>query len=183
MTRASVMGSDDPTNVTLPRGTIKINTTSQEVTGSNPERQDFIIGPNEASSFSGYVVARFDTAFSSVGVAHNTSSSAKEGEGSTEGDGSLLSGYVQFPNDTTEVTVRIGVSFISIEQARANLDAEIPDGQSFEETAYNTRKAWKDKLELIKIEGATKENLTTFYSSFYHTLQVRSFLLWYVFLY
>lgn len=70
--------------------------------------------------------------------------------------------------------MRVGVSFISIEQARRNLDQEIPDGQNVEETATKTHTAWKDKLDLIKIEGnaVTRENLTTFYTAFYHTLQV-----------
>lgn len=69
--------------------------------------------------------------------------------------------------------MRVGTSFISVEQARRNLEKEIPDGQVLEQTAYATRSAWKEKLEMIQLEGASEANMTTFYTGFYHTLQVR----------
>ncbi|KAI5115924.1 hypothetical protein M0805_004036 [Coniferiporia weirii] len=166
-TRASVMGSDDPSNVTYPLGSVHIDPTLREVSGHNPERQDFIIGPNAAPSFAGYFVARFDAPFSSWGTVSNTSIYPN----SSDGTGKMLSGYVRFARRTRTINVRVGVSFISIDQARQNLDHEVPDECTFEETAYKTRMAWKEKLELIEIEGATKENLTTFYTGFYHTLQ------------
>lgn len=139
-----------------------------EVFGRNPERQDHIIGPNTATSFAGYFVARFDQPFSAWGTATNATLHADE----TFRNDTLLSGYVIFSNETRVVNVRVGVSFISIEQARANLDAEIPDGMELEHTAYQTRKAWADKLDLIQLEGASEANMTTFYTGFYHTLQV-----------
>ncbi|EJD03735.1 glycoside hydrolase family 92 protein [Fomitiporia mediterranea MF3/22] len=166
-TRASVLGSSDPNNVTFPQGAITIDPATREISGRNPERQDFLIGPSPAPSFAGYFVARFDAPFTSWGIAKNGSVSANE----TDGDGAMLSGYVRFSNGSSAVNVRMGVSFISVDQARRNLENEIPDGRAFEETAYETRKAWKDKLDLIQVEGATKENLTTFYTAFFHSLQ------------
>jgi len=80
-------------------------------------------------------------------------------------------GYVRFRNNVITVDVRVGISFVSIDQARINLEKEIPDGTSLEKTAYGTRKAWADKLDLIQIEGATEDQKTTFYTGFYHTLQ------------
>ncbi|KAL5534025.1 hypothetical protein ACEPAG_485 [Sanghuangporus baumii] len=167
VTRASVMGSDDPTNFTYPVGSVHIDPVAREISGNNPERQDFLIGPNPAPSFSGYFVARFDVPFVSWGVAKNGSISANE----TDSTGAQLSGYVRLANASSAVNVRVGISFISVDQARRNLENEVPDGHSFEETTYETRKAWKDKLEMITIEGATKENLTTFYTGFFHALQ------------
>lgn len=161
------MGSDNTSNVTYPLGSVLIDPASCEISGHNPERQDFIIGPNPAPSFAGYFVARFDQPFASYGIIQNATSTVN----ATAGAGALLSGYARFANNTSEVTVRIGVSFISIDQARKNLDKEIPDGTPLEQTAYGTRKAWADKLDLIKVEGATDANLTTFYTGFYHSLQ------------
>lgn len=169
-TRPSVVIYSDPSNITYPIGTVTINPAAREISGNNPERQDKIIGPNKAPSFSGYFVARFDTPFFAWGTASNTTLSLN----ATNSTGEILSGYAMFANGTKEVNVRVGVSFISVDQARKNLDNEVPDGQAFEQTAYNTRSAWKDKLELIQIEGATKSNLTTFYTAFFHSLQVRS---------
>ncbi|KAH9853218.1 glycoside hydrolase family 92 protein [Lenzites betulinus] len=166
-TRASVMGSADPTNVTYPQGSIHIDPARREITGRNPERQDFIIGPNAAPSFAGYFCARFDTPFASFGVAQNGSIK----ENSQEGKGALLSGFARFAPNTKRVDVRVGVSFISIEQARKNVDNEIPDGTTLEQTAKNTRAAWAEKLDRIKVEGASEDDNEVLYTAIFHTLQ------------
>jgi hypothetical protein len=85
----------------------------------------------------------------------------------------VLSAYVRFAS-TPELTVnvRVGVSYISVEQARRNLDLEIPDGTSLEETASKTRGLWAEKLNRIQIQGASDDDLQVFYTAFFHTLQV-----------
>ena len=170
VTRASVIGSSDPHNFTYPQGAVVIDPESKEICGRNPERQDFIIGPvsTPAKHWSGYFCARFDQPFASWGIAQNGGLS----EGGTNGSGTMLSGYARFGPDVRQVDVRVGVSFISIEQARGNLEIEIPDGQSLEETAKTTRSAWAEKLDRIKIDGATKDQKEVFYTAFFHTLQV-----------
>ncbi|EGO27344.1 glycoside hydrolase family 92 protein [Serpula lacrymans var. lacrymans S7.9] len=168
-TRASVMGSADPSNVTYPIGSIFIDSDAQEITGSNPERQDFIIEPisTPAKNWSGYFCARFDQPFSAWAVVHN----GTVFDGESQGNGTTLSGYVKFESNLTTVNVRVGVSFISIDQARKNLEAEIPDGTTLEETAKVTRVAWAEKLDRIQLEGATSDEMQTFYTGFFHTLQ------------
>jgi hypothetical protein len=155
--------------LTYPRGSIFINPDTREISGSNPERQDFIIAPvsTPAKHWSGYFCARFDQPFASWGVSKNNTLF----DGQMSGNGTLLSGYATFSPEVVEVGVRIGVSFISVEQARKNLDMEIPDGNTLEDTATATRSAWAEKLELIKIKGASKDQLQTFYTAFFHTLQ------------
>ena len=170
-TRPSVVGSSDPSNSTFPLGTLSIDPDAREITGSNPERQDFIIQPTStpATGFSGYFCARFDTAFSSWGTANNGTLHPEQ----KEGQGAVLSGYVTFDSShTLTVNVRIGVSFISVEQARKNLDSETPDGSTLEETASKTRALWAEKLNSIQIEGATEDELQVFYTGFFHALQV-----------
>ncbi|OAX38346.1 glycoside hydrolase family 92 protein [Rhizopogon vinicolor AM-OR11-026] len=168
-TRAAVLGPSDPDNLTYPHGSIFINPGAREISGSNPERQDFIISPasTPAKNWSGYFCARFDQPFASWGVSKNHTLF----DGQTSGHDTLLSGYATFSSEVSEVSVRIGVSFISIEQARMNLELEIPDGTTLEDTAMMTRKAWAEKLERIKIKGASKDQMQTFYTGFFHTLQ------------
>ncbi|KAH8101481.1 glycoside hydrolase family 92 protein [Cristinia sonorae] len=168
-TRASVMGSDNPKNVTYPVGEITIDPTTREISGRNPERQDFIIGPNPAPGFAGYFVARFSEPFSSWGLVSNANGTITANQ--KAGKGPSLSGYAKFHEGVKQVTVRVGVSFISVEQARWNLDHEIPDGTSLEHTAQTTRKAWAEKLDRIKIDGGSEEDLTIFYTSVFHSLQ------------
>jgi putative alpha-1,2-mannosidase len=93
--------------------------------------------------------------------------------GATAGEGSLLSAYARFAAGTSNVNVRVGMSFISVAQARWNLDAEIPDGVPLEETARQTRAAWAEKLDRITLEGASEADKEVFYTAFFHALQVR----------
>lgn len=149
-TRNTIITSD-PTNVTSRfRGSASIDPASLELSGVNTERQDDIIGPSSAPSFAGYFVARFSSPFASYGTANGRDLH----QGSTHLDsGDEIASWVTFAPGTTSVSVRVGLSFISVEQARRNLDAEIPDGTTLEQTAYTTRSAWKDKLELVDLGG------------------------------
>ncbi|KAG6846148.1 hypothetical protein H0H93_015732, partial [Arthromyces matolae] len=89
---------------------------------------------------------------------------------STTSSGSLLSAYVFFERGSS-VDIRVGTSFISINQARANIDAEIPDGTSFEDTVASTKAAWEEKLNRFKVEGANEVQQEVFYTGITHALQ------------
>ncbi|KAF4574330.1 hypothetical protein EYR36_005663 [Pleurotus pulmonarius] len=168
-TRAAVVGHTDTSNTTLHIGSIRIDPHTREVCGSNPERQDSIIGPlsTPARGFSGYFCARFAQPFATWGVTTNGTIH----DGVLRRDDRLLSGFATFAPSTRVVDVRIGVSFISIEQARRNLDREVPDGETLEATAQKTRAAWAEKLDRIRVEGATEKQKTIFYTAFFHSLQ------------
>lgn len=88
----------------------------------------------------------------------------------------MLSGYARFDKKTKVVNVRVGVSFISVEQARKNLEKEIPDGITLEQTAKNTREEWAEKLDRVQIQGASDDDMQTFYTGFFHALQVNNVL-------
>ena len=174
-TRAQVSAFLDSNVLTYPNGTITIDPAAHSISGSNPERQNFIVDPNRGETvWSAYFVARFDQAFVGYGTAQN----GTVHEGVTDAVGPLLSGFVRFGPGTRRVGVGVGVSFISVEQARRNLDREIPDGTELEGTAYGTREARAEKLDRIRIEGASEDRLETFYTGVFHTLQVRRSRLW-----
>lgn len=164
------MGSADPKNVTYPAGSVQIDETKQQITGHNAERQDFIIGPNLAPSFAGYFCVRFSEPFTSFGVASNAD--GKLSSGLKAVSGKQISGYATFNESVDVLDVRIGVSFISVEQACLNINTEIPDGTTLEETAKKTRAKWSEKLDRIQIEGASTDEKTVFYTAIFHTLQV-----------
>ncbi|MEV4255066.1 GH92 family glycosyl hydrolase [Spirillospora sp. NPDC049652] len=151
-------------------GNVRIDPARREITGYNPDRQDKGLGPFKAPHFKGYFVARFDTAFASHGTA--TGAALHEGQGDRTGPD--VSGFVRFPPGSVTVTVRIATSFISLAQARANLDREIPDGRPFARTAAQTRNAWAAKLDRVRIQGGDRARLTTFYTALYHALQYPS---------
>ncbi len=67
------------------------------------------------------------------------------------------------------IVVRMGVSFVSCENARLNLEQEQLD-MGFAEVHKAARKRWSDDLERIQIEGGTKDERTIFYTALYHAL-------------
>ena len=68
-----------------------------------------------------------------------------------------------------QIQVKIGVSFVSIANARENLDKEQP-GFAFDQTARAAREAWNKDLSRITVEGGTKDEKTIFYTGLYHLL-------------
>ena len=66
-------------------------------------------------------------------------------------------------------TVRMGVSFVSTENARENLDRE-QHGLSFDELRRAARNQWNSDLGRIKVSGGTDEQKTVFYTALYHAL-------------
>ena len=170
--RASVQGSADLTNLTFPYGSVQISSNAREVTGYNMERQDRIIGPNPATRFAGYFCARFDQDILEWGTASNGDGRIYPGRDKKNGE--QVSAYVLFAEDVKTVNARVGVSFISVDQARQNLENEIPDGVTLEDTARRTRLQWAEKLDRVKIEGAgvTEDDKKVFYTGIFHSLQV-----------
>ena len=81
-------------------------------------------------------------------------------------------GYRFTYNDLQEgeqITVQMGVSFVSIENARKNLETE-QDGKDFNTIVKEARAVWDNMLGRIRIEGGTKEQRTIFYTALYHSL-------------
>ena len=84
--------------------------------------------------------------------------------------GDDIGAYFSFDTEENEeVEVQIGVSFVSIENARTNLDAE-QKGKHFDEIHKEARKLWSDDLSRITVEGGTDEQKTVFYTALYHLL-------------
>jgi predicted alpha-1,2-mannosidase len=78
-----------------------------------------------------------------------------------------------FTFDTTEgeaIEVSIGVSFVSIENARLNLETEQPAGTTFDQIRAKARKKWNEDLSRILVEGGTEEQKGVFYTALYHTM-------------
>ncbi|MGY5354092.1 GH92 family glycosyl hydrolase [Wenyingzhuangia sp. IMCC45467] len=67
------------------------------------------------------------------------------------------------------VEVKIGVSYVSIENARENLEKETSN-KSFDALYSETKQEWNQLLSRIKVEGGTEDDKTIFYTALYHTL-------------
>lgn len=67
------------------------------------------------------------------------------------------------------IEVKVGVSYVSIENARENLRAE-QQGFNLERIARDAFNQWNQKLSAIEVEGGTDEDKTMFYTALYHLL-------------
>jgi predicted alpha-1,2-mannosidase len=61
------------------------------------------------------------------------------------------------------------VSFVSVDNARENLDAE-QRGFSFDEVRAQADSTWNSYLGRIRVEGGSDDEKTVFYTALYHTL-------------
>ncbi|MGA2078590.1 MAG: GH92 family glycosyl hydrolase [Terriglobia bacterium] len=68
-----------------------------------------------------------------------------------------------------EIGVRVGLSYISVEQARRNLEREIPAWE-FERVKAEARTVWNRALGAISVEGGTERQRTIFYTALYRSL-------------
>ena len=69
----------------------------------------------------------------------------------------------------TEVEVKVGISYTSIENARKNLDAEV-GAKSFDKVRSEAQARWNEMLGRIRVEGGTEADKTIFYTALYHAL-------------
>ena len=68
-----------------------------------------------------------------------------------------------------QIEVSMGVSFVSMENARLNLEAE-QSGKTFDQLLAEVQQQWRNDLGRIRVEGGTKEQRTIFYTALYHAL-------------
>ena len=71
---------------------------------------------------------------------------------------------------TSEIKIRYGLSYISSEQARKNLQNEIP-GWDLNEISGKARTKWNSVLSKIEIEGGTEDQKSVFYTSLYRCFE------------
>src|SRR3954463_1120615 len=182
-TSGSVNGTDDA-SITIGKDTISGWATSGRFCGAQ-------------NSYRVYFSAKFDTPFESIGTWKNGAVTpgksaetggakakvaqpngvnasiarpAKVAPQNTTVSGPGSGGYVTFANlNGAQVNVQVGLSFVSVDGAKANLKAENTK-KPFDTVAAAARKAWNDQLGKIAVTGGSDADLTTFYTSLYHSL-------------
>lgn len=83
--------------------------------------------------------------------------------------GDDVGAYFSFDNDEPQtIEVKIGISYVSIENARANLLAEQP-GFDFKKVHQAARNKWQSLLNRIQLKG-DEDKKRIFYSALYHML-------------
>lgn len=76
--------------------------------------------------------------------------------------------YFQYATRANEeIYLKVAVSFKSIDQATAWLDAEIP-GFDYNRVRDAAKQKWEETLNKIVVEGGTERDYKIFYTAFYH---------------
>ncbi len=134
---------------------------------------DQVVGSATSGHFCGranvytiYFSAKFDRPFTSFGTWNGTHVLPH----SRISTGHQSEAYLGF--DTTQnqlIQVKVGISFVSIANALANVTQENP-GWDFNAVRNATRTAWDERLSQIQVSGGTVAQTTVFYTALYHTL-------------
>jgi predicted alpha-1,2-mannosidase len=180
------------------RGSVLIRTSDSEVGSGDawvevdPDRRT-VSGWVSSGNFCGYIdpvvrhdyytlhfVAEFDRPFSGFGTWEDDV--LRPGRGTAQGgttygdDGYPVSGkgsgaYLEFDlHENPVVGVRVGISYVSRENAQLNLRSENPKGTGFDELRKHARAEWREALSAIRIAGGTEPRRRTFYTALYHAL-------------
>ena len=118
-----------------------------------------------------YFYAVFDHPF----AGYSTWSDKTLAQGSAKASGTTAGGYITFgTSGGRTVLVKIGTSYVSVANAKANVEAESPvsafSSQDFDNAVKSAGDTWNSWLNKIQVSGGTTNDLQTFYSIFYHVL-------------
>ena len=91
-------------------------------------------------------------------------------EGAKEANGVGAGLYVDFPTKQDEqVTVAVGISYTSVENARLNRETEADD-MTFDEAKLQSENAWQEMLGRIDVRFAKDDDMKKFYTGLYHAI-------------
>jgi predicted alpha-1,2-mannosidase len=138
----------------------------------------YLAEADQRSYYTLYFVARFDQPFTRSGSWHD----ADVQPGGSTADGGTSYADKGFPPlgkgsgawvgfaDGKTVHVRVGISYVSLANARANLKAEIPAGTTLAQVRQRAHDRWDKALGGIAIDGGSADQRSTFYTALYHVL-------------
>ncbi len=138
---------------------VTIIPSENEVSGS----AESIVGCSN-KQYTIYFAAQFDQSFSSYG----TWNEDVVNYGSTSSSGNHTGAFILFNTSSTNVVrVQVGISFVSIANAKLNLVAEYANF-NISAVAKEGDAAWNKRLQSIQIEGGAPDKVVSFYTALYH---------------
>lgn len=116
-------------------------------------------------NFKNYFILRFNRPIEAYGSWDGASGIVTSGQDSVSGKKKGI--YLRFKKGT-QLEVKVASSYISSRQARRNLASELGD-KSFDQVRLEAHRIWNKKLGQIRVKGASKETLQTFYSCLFRS--------------
>jgi putative alpha-1,2-mannosidase len=149
------------------RFTFPENSDSHILLGSNAKfsvvNENTIEGQEALGNRNFYFYAKFSKPFKSFGSWNGD----KSFPGSNTQSGTNVGAFANYATSKgDQVEVKIGVSNESVEQAKQNLEKDIP-AWDFEAVKSSAKNKWEASLDLFKVEGGTDDQLSIFYTGIY----------------
>jgi predicted alpha-1,2-mannosidase len=149
---------------------IAINPDTHEVTGWSIGGYFCQSKSRERDKRTVYFCAVFDKPFSGYG----TWSGAAYAPNSTNGSDTASGAFLTFDtSQSAAVMAKVAISYVSIANARANIQAESPvanfSSADFDNAVQSASDVWNKWLNKIQVSGGATNDLKTFYSMLYHT--------------
>ncbi|RJO64781.1 MAG: glycoside hydrolase family 92 protein [Myxococcales bacterium] len=113
-----------------------------------------------------YFAARFNRPFDHWGTWAGSHETLNDGAPVQSGD--ILGAYLGFDlGDGEPVEAQVGVSYVSIDNARENREAEMPEWD-FDGARAATEAAWEDELSVVRFEGGAHDQRVIMATALYH---------------
>ncbi len=145
-------------------GSVKVHAEKSEVEG---EVRTFGTFAGRYGGIKVYFFARFSRQFANSLVFEGT----KPQIGILNGSGKKLGIDFSFDNSNQVIELRMGISHVSIDHARMNLDSET-NGKSFAQLVEESKNVWELKLNLLQPEFENQKQKTIFYTALYRCFQM-----------
>jgi predicted alpha-1,2-mannosidase len=159
---------------------VAVDAASRTVSGSVTSGNfcGYLAKADQHSYYTLYFVAEFDQPFAQTGTWQNDKVDPR---GTTASGGTSYAdkgfpvvgkgsgAWVRFA-DGSVVDARVGISYVSLASAHANLAAETPRGSTLAQLRQRARASWDKVLGGIAIDGGTPDQRTTFYTALYHVM-------------
>jgi predicted alpha-1,2-mannosidase len=161
---------------------VKVDMAARTISGSVTSGNfcGYLGTEDRRSYYTLYFVAHFDQPFSASGTWQDSAlkPDTKEASGGTTygtkgfpAPGKGSGAWVALDTfASSAVNVRVGISYVSEQNAEANLKAENPEGTSLETVREQAHTAWNKMLSRAAITGGTSDQRTVFYTALYHTM-------------
>ena len=154
--------------------------------GESGKVKDSEVWINEDGTVEGYVITRpeyikkyqpnadqriyFSAVVDKKPVFYSVFNGDNVSETETYAHGLGAGAYLNFhTKDNEQITVKVGISYTSVQNARINLKAEATD-VTFDEVKASSQKAWEEALKRVEVEGKNEDDKVKFYTGLYHAL-------------
>jgi predicted alpha-1,2-mannosidase len=108
-----------------------------------------------------FFVAEFSKPFTSSSIRN------EDAPGKAKGRNSLA--VLRFEtNEGEQITVKVGISCVSIEGAQNNLQVEA-SSKGFDQIRAEARQIWEKELNVVTVQSLSEADQTTFYTALYHS--------------